>query len=174
MQFSAARASLRETDTAYDSVAQAERLAQQAGAELTTLIHELRPPSLEHRDLSTALKGHIEEWSRQHKIEVVSNIEDGLSVNIPAEQALFRVAQEALSNVARHSHASRVSVTLADRGDEILLTIEDNGVGFDPNISIKGVGLDSMGERLDSIGGKLEISSQRGKGACVMASMRRS
>ena len=130
MQLSAARTSLAETDSAYAPVMQAEKLAQQAGAELTTLIHELRPPNLERKDLPTALKDHIAEWSRLNNDEVEANIEEGLSMPVPVEQALFRVAQEALSNVARHSHASRVFVTLAGQGEEVLLTIEDNGIGI--------------------------------------------
>jgi signal transduction histidine kinase len=174
MQLSAARNSLSESDKAFASVMEAERLAQQAGAELTTLIHELRPPTLEHQTLSAALQGHLAEWSRQNEIEVVSNIEDNLSVPLPVEQALFRVAQESLANVARHSKATRVSVTLANENDEVKLIVEDNGTGFDPDNAVKGVGLDSMSERLEAVGGHLEVSSRKTKGTCLTATVRRS
>ena len=174
MQLSAARTALSENDKAYHSVAEAERLARQAGAELTTLIHELRPPSLERRDLSAALKELIVEWSRQNEVEVDANVEEGLYASVNVEQALFRVAQEALSNVARHSSASRVSVVLLGKNDEIALSIEDNGSGFDPATAMKGVGLDSMSERLASVGGRLEISSQRKNGTRVVARAGRS
>ena len=174
MQLSAARTSLFESDKAYASVTQAERLARQAGAELTTLIHELRPPGLEHKDLSTALKEHLAEWSRQNEIKVEANIEDGLSMAVPVEQALFRVAQETLSNVARHSQANRVTVTLAGENRDIVLTIEDNGIGFDFENAIKGVGLESMRERLDAVDGHLEVTSQWKNGTCMTARARRS
>jgi signal transduction histidine kinase len=174
MQLSAARATLVESDKAYTPVAQAERLAQQAGAELTTLIHELRPPGLEHRDLSAALHSHVAEWSRLNDVTVEINIQEGLSAPVPVEQALFRVAQEALSNVARHSRASRVSVRLAGEGQDVLLTIADNGLGFDFDNPVKGVGLDSMSERLESVGGTLEVSSPGRQGTCVTARARRS
>jgi len=173
MQLSAARNSLTENDKAFPSVIEAERLAQQAGAELTTLIHELRPPNLEHKTLSAALQGHLAEWSRQTGIEVDSTIEENLTLTLPAEQALFRMAQEALSNVARHSKASKVAVTLVNENDEIKLTIEDNGIGFGMERIAKGVGLDSMSERLEAVGGRLEVSSQKTKGTRVSASIRR-
>jgi signal transduction histidine kinase len=174
MQLSAARTALSETDKSYSSVVEAERLAQQAGAELTTLIHELRPPSLERKDLSTALKEHILEWSRQNRIEVQARIEEGLSMAVPVEQALFRVAQEALSNVARHSRASKVTVMLEGGNDEVVLTIEDNGIGFDPGQITKGVGLDSMRERLAAVNGGLQVSNLQSQGTRVLAVVRRS
>lgn len=174
MQLSAAKTSLSESEKAYASVTQAERLAQQAGAELTTLIQELRPPSLERKDLSTALKEYIVEWSQQNEVEVEAKVEEGLSTSVSLEQAFFRVAQEALSNVARHSNAGRVSVTLMGENDEIMLSIVDDGSGFDPEIAMKGVGLDSMSERLASVGGRLEISSQRRNGTRVVARAGRS
>ena len=174
MQLSAAKTSLSKSDKAYVSVTQAERLAQQAGAELTTLIQELRPPSLARKDLSAALKELIVEWSRQNEIEVEAKVEVGLSASVNVEQALFRVAQETLSNVARHSKASKVSVNLAVENDEVVLTIEDNGMGFDLNNARKGVGLDSMRERLESVGGQLDVSSQRKKGTCIVARARKS
>lgn len=174
MQLGAAKMALSESDKAYASVTQAERLAQQAGAELTTLIHELRPPSLDRKDLSTALKEHVLEWSRQNEIEVEAKVEEELSASVNVEQALFRVAQEALSNVARHSKASMVSVSLAAENDEVVLTIKDNGTGFDLNNARKGMGLDSMSERLESVGGRLDVFSQRKMGTRIVARVGRS
>jgi len=172
MQLSAARNSLSVADRAFASVTEAERLAQQAGAELTTLIHELRPPTLERKTLSAALQELLGEWSRQNGIEVDSHIEESLTLTLPAEQALFRVAQESLANVARHSKASRVAVTLANESDEVKLTIEDNGRGFDVERVARGVGLDSMRERLETVGGKLEISSPKTNGVRMIAAVR--
>jgi signal transduction histidine kinase len=173
MQLSAARASLKEGDKAYPSVAQAEKLAQQAGAELTTLIHQLRPPVLEHKSLSEAIKGHLNDWMHQNNIETDLNIGE-VSVSPDGEQALFRVLQEALANVARHSQANKVWVTLKSENDHVALTIKDNGTGYDTRRIIKGVGLDSMKERLAAVNGTLEVSSNSSQGTSVTAIVRRS
>jgi signal transduction histidine kinase len=172
MQLSAARTCMSESDKAYESVKQAERLAQQAGAELTTLIRELRPPGLERKTLSAAIQEHVNGWSRQNKIEAEINLDENVSVVLQAEQALFRVLQEALANVVRHSQASKVEVTLKSEKEHVKLIIEDNGLGFDAEKIAKGVGLDSMQERLAAMNGNLEISSQEAKGTRITATVR--
>ena len=174
MQLSAARTSLSVTDKVYQSVTEAERLAQQAGAELTTLIRELRPPGLESKTLTTAIREHVEVWSRQNKIEADMNLQENVSVDWQAEQTLFRVLQEALANVARHSQASWVAVNLESVNGFVKLGIEDNGTGFDSENIARGVGLDSMQERLAAVNGKLEVSSRKPKGTRVTATVRSS
>src|SRR5258708_26533070 len=87
MQLSAARTALSETDKAYQSVTEAERLAQQAGAELTILIGALRPPGLASKSLANAIRDHVEDWSRQNKIDSETNIHSTISVNRQVEQA---------------------------------------------------------------------------------------
>lgn len=174
MQLSAARTALSETDKSYQSVVEAERLAQQAGAELTTLINALRPPGLESKTLANAIREHLEEWSRQNKIEAEIKIDSTISAGVQMEQALFRVLQEALANVARHSKASKVIVILQLENDNIKLVIEDNGIGYDAERITKGIGLDSMKERLAAVNGELEISSEKSKGTRVIAMARRS
>lgn len=173
MQLGAARALLDEGHQAYNPVTEAERLAQQAGVELTTLIRELRPPGLERKTLDAALQEYLTQWSRQNGIAADLKLNGVLSVGVPGEDTLFRVAQEALANVARHSQARFVRVELAHQGDEIALIIQDDGTGFDMGGVEKGVGLDSMRERLEAAGGSLEISSQQDQGTKVMARMRR-
>jgi len=174
MQLSAARTFMSETDKAYQSVTEAERLAQQAGAELTTLIRELRPPGLDRKALPAAIREHVEVWSRQNKIEAEMNLQENVSVDLQAEQALFRVLQEALANVARHSQASWAAVTLKSENGFVKLGIEDNGTGFDSENIARGVGLDSMQERLAAVNGKLEVSSRKPKGTRVTATLRSS
>jgi len=174
MQLSAARTSLSETDKAYPSVTEAEHLAQQVGAELTTLINALRPPALERKSLPDAVREHAGEWSRQSHIEIQLNIDSTVTVDQQIEQALFRVLQEALANVARHSKADKVAVELKSEGDMVILTIEDNGIGFDEKQIAKGIGLDSMQERLIDINGKVDVVSERAKGTRVTAKVRMS
>jgi signal transduction histidine kinase len=174
MQLGAARALLEKEQPAYDPVTEAERLAQQAGAELTTLIRELRPPTLERKSLQEALQEHVRGWSRQNGIAVDLNLDGVSSIPLAGEETLFRVAQEALANVARHSKAQHVTVELAAKENDIVLTVEDDGVGFDLSQTEKGVGLDSMRERLETIGGQLSLSSEPVGGTRVRASIRRS
>ena len=174
MQLSAARTALSATDKSYRSVVEAERLAQQAGAELTTLISALRPPVLESKTLVNAILDSVEEWSRQNKIAVEKRIDPSISVSLQTEQTLFRVLQEALANVARHSQASQVIVTFKADDHMVVLMVEDNGVGYDAKQITKGVGLDSMKERLAAVNGNLEIASEKSKGTRVVATARRS
>ena len=173
MQLSAARASLDETDQAFLSVVQAEKLAQQAGTELTTLIHQLRPQPLESKTLPAALRDYVTEWSRQNKIDTSLNVDDDLSLSPNVEQALFRVAQEALANVARHSYATRATVELISVDSEILLCIGDNGEGIDMQHLQTGVGLQSMRERLAQIGGSFHVRSEKGAGTQISAKWRK-
>lgn len=173
MQLSAARMSLSEVDKAYSLVVEAERLAQQAGTELTSLINALRPPGLESKTLATAVREHVEEWSHQNKISIETNIDSSISLNQQSEQALFRVLQEALANVARHSKADKVAVELKVDENTVTLSIADNGIGFDAKQIAKGIGLDSMQERLIAVNGKVEVISEKSKGTRVVAKVRR-
>jgi signal transduction histidine kinase len=174
MQLSAARTTLSDSDKAFPAVLEAERLAQQAGTELTTLINALRPPGLENRTLPVAIQDYAKEWSRQNKIEAEVQVDSTISLDSRVEQALFRVLQEALANVARHSHADWARVTLKKENQHIELLIEDNGIGYDAERIAKGVGLDSMRERIESVSGELEVSGRSPQGTCVAARLRRS
>ena len=173
MQLSAARTALSASDKSYQSVVEAERLAQQAGAELTTLINALRPPVLESKTLADAILDSVDEWSRQNKIAAEKRVDPSISVSLQTEQALFRVLQEALANVARHSKASQVIVTFKAEDHRVVLVVEDNGVGYDARQITKGIGLDSMKERLAEIDGNLETASDQSKGTRVIARVRR-
>ena len=172
MQLSAARTSLSETDKAYPSVIQAEKLAQQAGAELTTLIHELRPPPLKSKSIKAALEGYVVEWSKQNHVETRLTVDD-LSLSTDVEQALFRVIQEALANIARHSRATVTTIELINVGSDILLCVTDNGEGLDPKRVQTGIGLNSMRERLTQIGASFQIQSEKDGGTQITARLRR-
>jgi len=123
--------------------------------------------------LTDAVREHVREWMRQNNIETELSIED-VSVSLNVEQALFRVLQEALANVARHSKADKVLVSLNSENDNVILVVEDNGIGYDAERITRGIGLDSMRERLEVVNGELEISSQKSKGTRVIAKVRRS
>jgi len=174
MQLSAARTSLSETDKAYLSVTEAERLAQQAGAELTSLINALRPPSLERKSFLEAIREHVDEWSRQTNIEITLSADDKLPLNTNEEQVFYRVIQEALSNVARHSQATHVGLELIHVDSQVLFCIADNGKGFDFEHVQGGVGLQSMRERLVQIGATFHVLSGKSIGTQITAKLERS
>ena len=141
-------------------LSEAERLAGQTQQELTTLIRTLRPIALSDTRLSTALRAFCTDWSRLTNIGVQLDMPDELPVASSVEQELFRVAQEALTNVARHSHATEVVVRTCVEEQDVLLIIHDNGCGLDPDhLSGTGLGMRSMRERVEALGGSLTIIS---------------
>ena len=125
--------------------------------------YQLHPSTLEHLGLADALETYCSEFSAQEGIKVGFQLRK-MPGAIPKNVALclYRVAQEALRNVARHSGAARASVTLAGAGDGITLTVEDQGRGFDPSMveGKRGLGLISMKERVAAAGGFLTIKTR--------------
>jgi signal transduction histidine kinase len=97
-------------------------------------------------------------------------IEEGFPVSLPAKESveLLRILQEALANVRRHSAARNVEVGLRTDDEAILIEVADDGRGFDPGSARAGIGLSSMGERVEGLGGKIEVRSRPGEGTKVM------
>ena len=160
----------RDLGAAKRRLDETETLVHQAQQELTTLIKELRPVALEGKGLVEALRELIEPWMQQTGIIAKLQIEGQQTLPLTVEEALFRVAQEALSNVARHSHATLVQIKLSIVDDIVTLTIDDNGQGFDNSQPDgHGVGLLSMQERMQAFGGDMRVESSPGKGTHVTA-----
>lgn len=136
--------------------------------ELGDVIRELRPVALESKGLAQALRDSIEVWEGQTGIIVTRHIDNQPSLAAPIEEALYRITQEALSNIARHSKATEVRVLLQQTPGQVNLIISDNGRGFDVKSRRgQGIGLLSMQERLALLNGKIEIESTRGKGTIL-------
>ena len=161
MQVAAAQALIeRDPAAAKIRLAEAERLAGQAQRELTTLIQELRPAALANKGLAAALRDYCADWSRQSGIAAEVRAQGERDAPLEVEQALFRVAQEALANVARHSGATRADVRLAWEHGALILVIQDDGRGFDADdVEGRGVGLRSMRERVEALDGTLLVAS---------------
>ncbi len=138
-------------------------LAKQARNELSTLIYTLLPAQLENQALEMALKEYIKVWEKNSGISVVYRT-NGKKVDIKqsVEQSIFRITQEALSNIARHSKATATSVTLEYLPNEIRLQISDNGTGFDMESVKKGLGLRSISERTLENQGRVDVDSGAG------------
>jgi two-component system, NarL family, sensor histidine kinase LiaS len=166
LQIAAARALIdQDREAAESHLAQADELVRLAQKELNVLIHQMRPAALEDKGLSAALREYTADWSRRSEIPAAVHIRGEREIPLEIEQALFRVAQEALANVARHSGAESVEVDLIYDADRLTLRIADDGRGFDPAKDPgEGFGLRSMGERLAKLGGSIDIESIPGKG----------
>ncbi len=144
---------------------------QEAVADIRRLVYALRPPALDELGLIPALQEQVLQYSDQGSPEVHISLEAPehlLPMPAAVEVAIFRIAQEALTNVVRHSHASRCMVRLALHEQERLLEleIEDNGRGLAPARST-GVGLASMHERAEELGGTCEVRQGATGGTCV-------
>lgn len=161
MQVRAAQ-NLMATDqpAAQAHLGEAEKLIKTSQEELGALINQLHPAELEGVGLSDALRKFCSEWSEQNKIPVLVNISNKQSVGLDYEQALFRVAQEAFSNISRHSHANQVQLVLEYEPTLVTMRISDNGIGFDSQSQSQvGYGLRNMQERIEKIAGRFEVSS---------------
>jgi signal transduction histidine kinase len=110
-------------------------------------------------------------WSEQSGISIELSAPDRLSLPLEVEQALYRVVQEALANVARHSHARSAWVNLAVNDSAVTLVILDDGQGCNPAIIHPGLGLRSMRERVETLGGKMAFLSAPSQGTRVEISI---
>jgi signal transduction histidine kinase len=164
----------RDTAAAEERLQKTEKLVQQAQQELTSLIRELRPAALEGKGLVAALRELLPQWAQQTEIVANLRIEGAQTLAQIVEETLFRVVQEALSNIARHSRATLVQITLSMSSEMATLTIQDNGQGFDPaHLAHRGVGLHSMQERMQALGGDLQVESSPQRGTRIVAHCRR-
>ncbi|MER7574024.1 GAF domain-containing sensor histidine kinase [Streptomyces sp. NPDC126514] len=145
-------------------------LAAEAADELRAAVVELRPAALDEDGLPATLRTHVQVLDRAHHARVTF---DGRGVRaLPAaqEEALLRVAQEALHNALRHSGADAVDVTLHRSGAGAVLRVTDNGSGFDPKTVRRAgrhLGLVSMRDRTSGVGGTLTVESAPGKGTTI-------
>lgn len=136
------------------------------------LAWELRPAVLDDLGLFAALEKYVNEWSQHSGIsgELLTSSTRGLRLSNEIETNLYRIAQEALNNISKHSKATNAEIQLERRNDKIVLIIVDNGVGFNPKVKrkrSKGIGLIGMQERTSIIGGSLEIESAHGSGTSI-------
>jgi two-component system, NarL family, sensor histidine kinase UhpB len=149
------------------------------GQTLHHVVWELRPPSIDELGLKSTLADYIAEWSAQCGIEADFHCSDGVLDAISEEisTTAYRIVQEALTNVVKHARqATNVSIIIDRAGENLRLTIEDNGCGFglDRSSSPKGrrnggLGLPGMRERLTLIGGEFDVESSIGVGTTVFA-----
>ena len=154
---------------------EARHLVAKTLGEMRELSQLLRPPGLDLYGLAGSLEAHLEAFRGRHQIATKFTAE-GLPERLPEEieTAVYRIIQEALTNVARHARAQRVWVVLTGRGDELRLEVRDDGIGLPAGNGASrptGIGLIGIRERVRALGGTVTLSSDPGRGACLRASL---
>ncbi len=160
-----------------DQLLELQALTDRIGREVHNLALELRPTALDDLGLRVALANYAEAWAERTGVEVdfQSAGLDGGRVPAAVETALYRVVQEALTNVLKHAQAHRVSVVLQGAPGHVVAVVEDDGRGFDAEQGVGGadgarpLGLLGMRERMELVGGGLTIDSAPGRGTTVIA-----
>jgi PAS domain S-box-containing protein len=161
---------------ARDRLQALQALTDRIGREVHQLALELRPTALDDLGLRAALANYVEGWGERAGVEVDFQATglDGERLPAPVETALYRVTQEALTNVSRHAGAGRVNVALLRAPGHVSAVVEDDGRGFDPEAAADPadghrLGLLGMRERATLVGGTLAIESAPGRGTTVIA-----
>jgi signal transduction histidine kinase len=145
-------------------------LAREAQEELRSLVFQLRPPALESEGLGEALRKHVDVLQRVYRREIALELAGTPRRAPELEREVFRIAQEALQNALRHAEAKELRLRLAAADGRVELTVSDDGVGFDPTaaaVRSRRLGLTSMEERAEALGGTLTIESTPGRGTTV-------
>lgn len=148
---------------------QLKAIANNVIEEIHRLAIDLRPASLDHLGLVPALQQHVEKVSDLHRLTIEFHSNEQVA-RLPGEveTAIYRIVQEALTNIVRHAQATRADVLLDWRADKLIVIVEDNGTGFDPQKRpTDRLGMLGMRERADMLGGSLIIESTPGKGSTI-------
>ncbi len=173
VQTAAATAQARydsDAEGALTAIEQVRASARDALTEMDAMLDQLRASPLENVGLEQALRQQCEALGHRSGANVtvkVGTLPDSKDLPPGAQEALYRGAQEALSNVARHARASNVAVRLDTFRHALQLSVQDDGSGFDPAKADGGLGLRNMRTRMDEVGGEFEILAQPGRGSTV-------
>ncbi|WNM34241.1 GAF domain-containing sensor histidine kinase [Streptomyces sp. Li-HN-5-11] len=160
----------RDPVRAKGELQQVAALAAEAADELRAAVVELRPAALDEDGLAATLRTQIQVLDRAHTARVTFTARGFRALPAAQEEAMLRVAQEALHNALRHSGAEHVEVTLDRRGNGAVLRVTDDGSGFDPKTVRRAgrhLGLVSMRDRASGVGGRLTVQSAPGKGTAI-------
>lgn len=160
------------SDRAEAEILKVSGVLARAISEIRRVSHDLIPSELEDLGLEPALRTLCREFQEHLGIDVTLRTGDvPAAVSHELALALFRIAQEALNNVGRHSKATMAEVGLSRQGSEIVLRVTDNGIGFHPRggrrLAGLGIGLGNMRERAGSVGGSIEVHSTPGVGTVI-------
>ncbi len=155
----------------YEKVSDSIKAVDEAMTSIRSIAHSLRPSLLDVGGLNVSLKDFCQDINHCTKIEInyigmeLDNLPDEIAIT------LYRYVQEAFTNILKHSQATRVSVKLKFIHQRIILSVSDNGIGIRDHQDTTGIGLIGLRERIDSLGGKLQIETAPGKGTNLKASI---
>lgn len=150
------------------SFRQLVEVGQQALKEMRLLIHQLRPPILEEAGLTGALRQRLEAVERRVDIKTRLHADGDVdALPLDTQEQLFQIAQEALNNSLRHAEASQVLIEISLEKNVVVMAIEDDGMGYDPDNTLAGMGTVSMRERARQIGGSVLVRSALNAGTTV-------
>jgi len=146
--------------------------ARHALREMRLFLHELQPVNLEREGLVNVLQKRLTSVEGRSGLKTRFNAEGEFSLSPNKEIALYYIAQEALNNILRHAQAKMVELDIKMKRVNVTLEITDDGIGFDPQVDMGGMGLKNMRERVKQIDGKLKIDSSTGKGTKITVTVR--
>lgn len=157
-----------DRDKAKTQLEEISKIAANAQGEMRALLLHLRPIQLSDDRLCEGVIKLLQELKGKTNLEFQASIDDIEHISKAAEEHLFRIIQEALSNILRHAEASKVKITLTEKENYIYLFIADNGKGFNPNRErIASYGLKTMRERCEEVGGVFNIRSKENEGTYI-------
>jgi signal transduction histidine kinase len=164
-----AKRKMAPSPEAKEMVADVQRKLIDLGGEVRQLSHDLHPPMLKEAGLPEVLRGYCDGFGHLRGTPVSCDADESLAELSPGTAlALYRIAQEALGNAAKHGAPTRVDVRLVRIGGDVVLTVADDGRGFEPGRGEGGgLGLVNMRERARQLGGTFELDSRPGRGTTV-------
>jgi PAS domain S-box-containing protein len=158
----------QDQDEALQSLEKLRRLTQGALAEMRTLLLELRPAALVEAKIGSLMNQLAQATMSRKKVDITLEVHGDVELPPDVQIGIYRVAQEALNNIVKHSHATQVSMRVICEEDLLDLYLSDDGRGFNPGeVAARQFGLDIMRERAQGIGASLALSSEIGKGTQV-------
>ncbi|MGI9658634.1 MAG: GAF domain-containing sensor histidine kinase, partial [Gaiellaceae bacterium] len=159
-------------DACHNAADHLNELAVDALENVRRLAFDLRPKALDDFGLEPALARLVERLNELGTVQIDLEAQLTKRMQPDVESALYRMVQEALTNVMKHAGATRASVQVSRRGDEVVAVVEDDGIGFDGGVeNANGFGLVAMRERLSLLGGDLEVETAKDRGTTVRASV---
>ena len=156
-----------EPDKAANHLAKARNLGKEALANIRASVATLRKNPLQERALETTLEQLIADFKLNSDIIINSQIDLASSLASDLNTAIYRIIQEALTNITKHSQATMVELCLQEKAGKINLLVKDNGCGFNPMENTTGFGLQGMQERTEALDGNFMVISEYGKGCQI-------
>jgi signal transduction histidine kinase len=158
----------QDPDAAQRALTELRWLSQGALAEMRTLLLELRPAMFEKQEIATLLRQLTDGVMAKTRIPVGTTVVGECNLPNDVRMTLYRIAQEALNNIIKHAQANEIFLNLRCEPDEVMLSIRDDGCGFDPNTAASGgMGISIMGERAQAVGAEFDLESKPDQGTKI-------